>query len=450
MKTPYWMQFLAPDGGEGGSGGAALESTISPAEPYDVRTYEPISIADLEAQINGPDAPEIEAPPAPKQKSPPPPKTPEAKPKTPPPAKQEAKTPPAAPETAPSELDPAKAPVNQLREAYVSTKAELETARKELEALRTDHPELKTAREELATMRKQAEEWKKAQDDYERKLALQSPAATKRMREMDAKFNEEMTERISEVPGLEPHYAKLVRDYARLPHGKPEYGDKLADFEQELIDLLGSERKADRALPLITRGLAHWREMAKTEQELRQDSGKFIFEQESKAWEADAQKFQADAEHLLDVDPDIATADPYHPTLYLQHCAKQAPEQFNDRRDKLLKVAQMAMMPPKPRTKNDFPGLTDEQIADTLKRQAQEHLEAKRVAIRLIVQGGLTQFFHRGFWEQYKKMEERAKSEATAEPSPRTAATASRPGAGSFIDPLSYEPPAVPDERDFQ
>lgn len=149
----HFMQFFAPDGSEGG-GSAVLDAPTTP-ETFDVGTFEPKDVADIEREMYAPEESAPQPPPKPEQAKKPEAKAPE-KSQKPTPKQTEAKKPGEQPE---KPLDPATAPVAHLRKAYEETKAERDRIKTELETLRTEHPELKQARTDLEEVRKRVSEY---------------------------------------------------------------------------------------------------------------------------------------------------------------------------------------------------------------------------------------------------------------------------------------------------
>lgn len=444
MKTRPLFFFAADDGS---SGATALAEPIAPAggeQPHDIATYEPPSVDDITAELER-GGNDVDPPPPAVEKEPV--KAPPAKPAA---KKGEAKS--AVKVAAPAKVEgdqrkPEEIPINELRTAYTSTKSELEKTRAELATLRTDHPELKTARTELEEAKKRLETLEKSTGDYERKLAFYNPSAAKKIADMDAAFNKEITPLLAEIPKVRQEYASLVREYAQLPHGKQEFEEAFENFEQTLVDKYG-ERKADRVLSLVTRGHRHLQEVGQAETELREDGGKFLFDQQSRDWSEGAKRFEEDSKEFLNVDPEIASADPYHPLFFLQHCEKEDGERFTELKDKLMQFSRRVSVGPKPRQKSDFPGMSDEQIADALKQDATQSAGEKRLAARMLVQAGLILSYHRPFWKQYKAMQERLGEDQLPDPSETDGKTTDKtPSATVAVG--EYEPPAIPSDSEF-
>lgn len=443
MKTASF--FFAPED-VGGGGGTALADSISTTAPadFDIANYVPPTPQSVEEDIlNGADDAPPEPVRQPEQKKP----APQQKQQTKPAPKPDAKKPADAP--AAPEMDPEKAPVAQLRTAYQTAKSDLEATRKELETLRTDHPELKTTRAKLKEVESKAAEYEKARVDYERRLAMHDPAATQRVKDMDRAFNEEMGPLVSTMPRLQAEYGALVRDYQKVQalNGKPEFQDAFDEFEQKLVDAYG-ERRADRVMDLVNRGAEHIRKVQRVQQELHQDADKFLYDQQVSSYAKDRERFEKDVEGALDIDPAIAAEDPYNPLLFLQHCKKEAPEQFDEYYGKLKQVVELAMLPPRPRQKSDFPGLSDDQIADTLRKEAQQAGQAKKVMSRLALQGAMAQYFMRPFLSKLKKLEERLAGEVEDAPDPSS--TGGKAAGSKVLDLNSYEAPAIDENEVYR
>lgn len=420
----------------------------------DVLNYEPPGTDDLDAAINrGGDMPN---PPPPVSKPPPanppvkvatPAKKPEVKPldgKKPDPAK-------------PDQRKPEELPINELRTAYQTAKADLEKTRQEMESLRADHPELKSTRAELEEVRKQRDDFEKARVDYERKLAFYNPKSHTRIAKMDAEFNKEMTPQIQDIPGLAREYGSLVRQYAQLPRGAgkdEEFKAALDDLEQGIIDRYG-DRKADRIMGMLQRGNRHLQEVSAVEKELQQDGGKFMFETVLGEWSEGAKKFEEDAKDFLAVTEEVAETDPYHPMFFLQHCAKEDKEHFDALKTKLMAFSRRVSLGPRPRQKSDFEGMDDQQISAKLVEEAKQASQDKRLGAKMIVQAGLLMSFWRPFYAHYQKMVERLGDDAFKDPDPGRPTKDVSPagkgptGAGDSVDAGEYEPPAIPDESTF-
>lgn len=437
---------------------AADAAVASPADngTFDVASYVPTPVEEIDASLDRPDdlspAPAQQETPPVEQPTPPEPKTnfpslPKDKPQESPKPEQKANKPAAKPAPG-AKKEPS--PVEHLRTAYEESKTRLAEMEQELNTLRTNHPEVAQLRKDMEAERARIADFEKRERDYEMRLAAHDPRATRRFAELDKTFNETIGMEVAEMPKLQDQYNALVNKFRGLPpRGTPEFRQAFDEFEQQIVDEHG-ERRLDQVLRLVRAGAKYLDDRSSVERELREQGGKFLFEEQVKEYTAAAEEFQRDADAFLDVDPSIANSDPYNPVLFLQHCAKEDPEGFTKRKDQAVELARRAFLGFKPRTKDDFPGLDDKQIAETMAKEAQNAALARKVAARRLVQGHVAMEYLRAFLPRFKEMEARlAEQHSDLPPDEAGTAGEARPANAGVVDPSNYEPPAVLSEAEY-
>lgn len=421
----YSRLFLAPDAGEpaGGAPAAVLDAPAAIDNPGD---YVPESPADIEAMING-TAPAKE--PAKKEE---PTKPGEKKPDAAKTAKVGEK---------PKEGD---VPVKQLREQYEATKAEntKHAARiAELEKAQSDNPTITDLRTQLTTAQTEAKAAREEADSLQKRIAMHDPAATRKVKELETKFNSDIGSVFEMVPDLSGSYASLVREFGALPRGKEDYSAKFKEFREKVREQFPDDVQA--VMDAVNKGHQFNGERGNLESTLREDAGKMMHEENASRWNTASKVLETDLATVLDVPEDIATSDPYNPLMFLKHVAEADPEAFGKQKAQITSFVRGIMIGPKPKTAADFPGMSPEQVTAALQKEQQAFIADRNKSAKYMIQGMMTLANLRGFLEGYKKLEERVeKASKAAPPDPTKAAGVDSPTGDTLKD---YVPP-TPDE----
>lgn len=418
---------LAED--DGGGGGGGTEQVINVAD------FEPTGAAELEAMVNG-----IEPPAKPQAQQP----APEEKPKQEEPPKKHETQPEKKQEPAAKTRD--KDPVH-LRKEYEATKAERDTLKAqiaEMEKAVKENPEIASLRSELDSLKKERETLAKSAEDYERKLAMHDPLATRKMRELDDKFNTEIKNVFDLVPDLDGDYVGLVRQFASLPrNSREEYNQSLKEFRDAIRDKYPDDFAT--VFDAVNKGYQHRIESAKLADQLRTDSSRFHHEERLKLWEGGVKGLEEDAKTFFEVPEDIAESDPHNPVLFLKTIRESLPEDkqaaFDKQQQQTMAFVKRFMLGGRPKTAQDYPGMTPEQVAEAQAKESESLYGERKAGARMLAQGIMLLANLRPFLADYTKMQARLAELAQQQPPDPTGSGESNRHTDSSTDLSKWEPP---------
>lgn len=434
MKTRPMFFFAnegAATGAPGSSGAAAVTTTITPpaaagagdgggADDLDVLNYVPPSTDDISKFIQdgkesdaGPvgktEAPKVEEKPAAK---------PEEKPGEKPPAKSEEPAPPAA----------------QLRKRLSELEAEKTRLEGELSVAKSDK-RVEELTNKLTAQEKAIADKEKAIAETERKLLVHNPLVSKRLVELRDKFNADYNSTLEIVPNLKGDYKGLVDEFASLPRGKDEYGQKLKDFRAKLREKFDDD--AGTVFDAVRKGFDFMNNHAKLADEVQRDAERLEFEARNEEWSKSHESIDKQWNDWFTPPADAAATDPYNHNLFLQKFEAGMDKAEVERVNGALKsFVDRVFNGAQPRTAKDFPGMTEAQVREELgnieSRVAKDREDAKRI---LAVGAKLLTYF-RPFIADWQKMKARAEGKAEGAPPDPTgkSGVAAKPGTAAAED----------------
>jgi hypothetical protein len=389
------------DGGDGGGGGGDANTAI-----LDFRAPDVDIAADF---LTGKREDDISTPPAPGKKK-------EEKPaaaKKPDPVTPQAKPVDKTGQTG----DP---PVKQLREELAALKAE----RDELKTYKEKgDPKLAEVEASLKAKETEISEAKTRIADYERRLAMADPEVTKELRESDSVYDKDAAKFYTGVPELsQPTINGFVKEYNQLPFGKPEYLEARRAFEAKVNEALGGNedsehRKLERALNFIERTHEYATERPKIVQKLNSSALKLQKEAQAGAYSKQSD-FVKDAIAKAQIIPEgIEKTDPYHPKLMLKAFMEVIPEEGRAAFTKdIPEFISRVLAGPKPRSEQDYAGMTPEQVRESQSAESEQHEVDRRIAADVMYNGLRALRLFPVLVKDWRRLREKLKEDVDTDP----------------------------------
>lgn len=426
--------FLEGDKESSGGGGTAVVDAPPPGgDTFDPLTYTPPGAEALQKFVEGTEV------------------TPPAGTVTPletPPKKEEPPVEPPKKEEAPKPVEKKQKeePASQLRGRLKELETEKTRLETELQAAKSD-TRVTELTKKLEENEKRIAEREEALSEVKRKLSVYNPLAHEKLVTMRDEFNAEFKGWTEEVPALEPVYRSLVDEFAGLPRGTAEFADKLREFRGKIREDYSED--ADLVLSAIKKGYEFRTKHAKAAEEIQRDGEKHEFESMKTRWQAQRDELDKEWAGYFTPPADAETVDPYNHQLFMKRFEEVLPKEEVEKIDKNLKgFVDRVFNGAQPRTKADFPGMSDEQVKSELDAIEQRVASERKEAKRILAIGAKMLYYFRPWIADYEKLRARAAGRAEAQPPDPTGKDGVKP-AGKSDDLMEYKPPAPPSDRDF-
>lgn len=427
--------FFAGEGAGGGGGTAVLEKPITPpavagAEDFDPMSYEPPSPDEVQKFVEGADLdmPKGTVTPLEKPKT----ETPEVKP----PEEKKEEQPKPAPK-APTEKEPA----SQLRGRLKELETERDKLKTELEAAKTD-TRIEELNKKITENERRVAEKEEALKKATRKLQVYNPLLAEPLVKLRDAFNVEYKGFVDEVPGLDRAYKGLLDEFEALPRGKDEYGDKLKEFRGRVRDEYGEDGQT--VLDAIKKGFEFRKKHSHMAEEVQRDGERLEFEATRNQWQSQRDELDKEWAGYFAPPADAETVDPYNHQLFLKKFEEVLPKEEVEKIDRNLKgFVDRVFNGAQPRTKDDFPGMSEEQVQQELAAMEERVGKERKDAKRILAVGAKLLYYFRPWISEYQKLRARAEGKAEAQPPDPTGKSGVKPSTVEADELLEYQPPTV-------
>lgn len=334
-------------------------------------------------------------------------------------APKPAPKPPAKP-GAPPEPKSGEPPAAQLRKELEATKAELASLKTRIEA---GDPRVKDL--EAAVKAKEAElgSEKTRAEQYRERLLLMDPSVAEELVTLDSGYNKKAGSFYRSVTEIgQPQVNALVEEFARLPHGKAEYGAARQQWEAKVNEALGAtdgaeHRKLERAIAFIEETYDFAVDRGQAERKVRAEASTREFEGSVKGYSTKAIRVDDLIKRAGEVTPDMETSNPLHPDVVLKNfLSVLTEEQQAKMKQGIPEFIRLAIAGLKPRSQADYAGLSPDQIAESRATETARAQTAQDHAVRVIHQGALALRVMPSMWKEIQRLRAKVKEDADGAP----------------------------------
>jgi hypothetical protein len=420
--------FAPPDDGGGAGGGAAVAeppATGAPDGDADVLNFQMPDMGAALKEITGKDVTPTPAPAKPPEKKDPPVVEKPAVEKKPEPVK-----------------DP---PAKQLRAELDSIKAERDELKKKLEA---GDPRLVEAQNAVKAKEEEVADARKKLTEYEQQTIRQSDAVREPLRKLDEAYGRDATKFFRSVTEIDQSTLNsLVRTYAALPFGKPEYKEARAEFETKLNETLGGTeereaRKLGATLDFIERSWDWANERAQTEKEVNGKAAKIYSDAQTADYGKKRDFVRTNIEHAKAIPEDMEKTDPWHIKVLLDKFSKTMGDKLPEFEKNIPEFVEQLFAGQAPRSEEDYAGMTPQQVEESRAAEAERHEKIRSTGIEITYNGLRAMRLFPALWKEYQRLAEKVKEKTDGDPPDPTRGTDGEPSADD--DLRNFKPPAIP------
>lgn len=429
MKRPSFF-YAVLEAPSGSSGSTAASDTITPDNGFDPSTYEAPDVGAIDKFIESEGRGE-----APLGKNA------GAKPAE---EKKEVEKPVEKPadEKKPEEKKPdqqKEPPAAQLRNRLRELEGERDKLNAALEAAKGDkRVEELTAK--LAEKEAAIAEKEKAVASVQRQLEAHNPLVSKRLTEMSKKLNADLEPTFEMVPDLERDYKGLIEEFESLPRGKEGYAEKLREFRDRLRDKFGDD--AQTAFDAVRKGVQFRVEYGAAAAQIQADAAGAIFSEQREQWQKGNTRIEQDFAKWFEPPADAETTDPYNANLFLKKFREQMPADAVKEMDTNLKGwVSRVFNGVQPRSKSDFPGMSDAQIQQEMSKIEERTKAEREDAPRIAAVAVQALWMMRPVIAEYQKLKQRVEAIGEAQPPDPTRKDGQRPADDQTVDDFKFKSP---------